>query len=102
MTADTEAYIGPQRARAFPNDIELELYFPRQIETTDQKVIYTLWREGAQSYSNLYLLTGLSKADLDQALKQLEKERRIVATPFKGTRESQSQWAHTIFSLVTK
>lgn len=102
MPIDTEACIGPQQARAFPNDIELELFFPREIQDEEQKIIYTLWREGEQSYSNLLLLTGVSEEDLSPILRKLQREGRISATQFKRTCESQEQFVYTIFSLVTK
>ncbi len=102
MIAEEEQCIGPQRSRAFPNDIELELYFPRRIQTIEQKVIYTLWREGAQSYSNLRLLTGVPEQDLDEVLERLQREGRISAGQFRRAGRSQDRWEYTVFALVPK
>lgn len=68
---------------------ELQLRFPSDLERTVvpavSKVVHALWHEGEQCYCNLKLLTGLPRAELNDALHRLLEigwiERHEAAIP---------------------
>ena len=60
-----------------PKDIELKLKFPSAISTNEEKVIFSLWKEGKQSFFNLVFLTGLKSDELIDSLQKLSKQNII-------------------------
>lgn len=55
----------------------LPVQFPSAFTTPEQKLLYTLWKEGSQPYTNLPFLTGLPLEDIESALKRLERRNYI-------------------------
>jgi len=70
-------YTTRQKA-TIPNDIGLQLNFPEFIHSPENKIIYTLWREGDQSFCNLAILTGLTGGKFKNALKALRQKGKVV------------------------
>ncbi len=61
--------------------IGIQLEFPDEITSTENKVIYSLWREGDQSFYNLQLLVGISQDHLDTTLNTLLRKKRVLKIP---------------------
>lgn len=61
--------------------IGIQLEFPKEITSAENKVIYSLWREGDQSFYNLQLLVGISQDQLDTTLTTLLRKKRVLKIP---------------------
>ncbi|MEJ2455564.1 MAG: hypothetical protein P8103_15605 [Candidatus Thiodiazotropha sp.] len=77
---DPELFVGPKETTktTIPNDIGLQLDFPESVQSPEEKVLYALWREGDQSLSSTFLLTGLPTNELKAAVEKLSSENRII------------------------
>jgi hypothetical protein len=58
-------------------DYALHLSFPREVKSIEHKVLYTLWREGAQCIANLGLLTGTDLSELSGAVLSLAENGQV-------------------------
>ena len=56
---------------------QLQIMFPQQDMTPEDKVIYSLAVEGDQSIITLKMLTGLPRVEIDQALGKLVESGKI-------------------------
>jgi|GEM_PF-6100889 len=57
----------------YPNDIDIQLTFPQEFSRPGEKILYSLWREGGQSFMNILLLTGLKATEAKAALRELRE-----------------------------
>lgn len=79
--ANPQVCVGPLSERSvYPRDIGIQLHFPQEVSSAEEKVKYTLWKEGTQSFSNLLLLTGIRPEELRTALGSLKDDKEISQT----------------------
>ena len=71
-----QAFIEPLNAAPYLNN-RLQLVFPQQSMTTEDKIIYSLGAEGPQSIVTLKLLTGLPRAEIKSAIAKLSGMGKI-------------------------
>lgn len=96
VAPDVSDYIGPLSERsAYPRDIGIHLSFPGEVETPEEKIRYTLWKEGQQSFINLLLLTGLPTSQLRSAMDHL-----IQTNTIREQNVRSSSRARQLYNLV--
>lgn len=54
------------------------LCFPDSVETSHQKILYALWREGAQCIASIAMLTSMSTTEVTDVVKQLAAKGRVT------------------------
>ena len=60
-----------------PRDTGLDLEFPSEAQDPQNRIIYALWKEGEQPFSNLVLLSGLGYQQAKGAVNSLLEQNRI-------------------------
>lgn len=77
--------LDPNPPLAFPRGRgSLPILFPPTFTTPEHKLVYALWKEGPQPYTNLPFLTGLPLAEIRSAVQKLEYQKRIERYPTEG------------------
>lgn len=71
----------PKIKHSVPKDIRIQLEYPTEIASAENKVIYSLWKEGDQSFCNLQLLLGISQDQLETTLNTLLRKKRVLKIP---------------------
>ncbi|MEY2932578.1 MAG: hypothetical protein RL033_3327 [Pseudomonadota bacterium] len=58
-------------------DSSLRLGLPTHLSTVDNKVLFTLWREGSQCVANIGVLAGVDTSEVTDAVSRLQEAGKV-------------------------